>query len=408
MDDIEEWTRQVMEEVTKHTKTIQLTSDNPEVDPHLLHLWEARQGLLKRWKKQKRNRKLKVRIALLTREAEEYAEKLGIQNWNQLCDRLQGTLSNRKTWAILRSLLAKTESKKVTCQHIQRLIHNYQGSEEDVLEAITEKYIGNQQQQTTTITHLDYEGKSNPELDQPFSRAEIVAALRNLTRNTTPGRDRVNNKTLRNLDDRATECLLKHINESWETGKIPACWKHADVTMIPKPGKPITVQNLRPISLTSCVGKLFEHMVHNRLSPYLEENEFLPNTMFGFRPLLSTQDILLQLKEDVIDNLSTQHKSAILALDVKGAFDNISHSAVLDSLQRTNCGQKTYNFVRDFLTDRTATIGLGNLRTEQIKAPQKGTPQGSWLDTSHYLSVRRDIDGYEPRSSAHAVLASNP
>lgn len=409
MDDIEEWTRQVMEEVTKHTKTIQLTSDNPEVDPHLLHIWEARQGLLKRWKKQKRNRKLKVRIALLTREAEEYAEKLGIQNWNQLCDRLQGTLSNRKTWAILRSLLAKTESKKVTCQHIQRLIHNYQGSEEDVLEAITEKYIGNQQQQTTTITHLDYEGKSNPELDQPFSRAEIVAALRNLTRNTTPGRDRVNNKTLRNLDDRATECLLKHINESWETGKIPACWKHADVTMIPKPGKPITVQNLRPISLTSCVGKLFEHMVHNRLSPYLEENEFLPNTMFGFRPLLSTQDILLQLKEDVIDNLSTQHKSAILALDVKGAFDNISHSAVLDSLQRTNCGQKTYNFVRDFLTDRTATIGLGNLRTEQIKAPQKGTPQGSVISPLLFnIAMRglplllKDIKGL-----SHAIYADD-
>ncbi|XP_040078313.3 LOW QUALITY PROTEIN: uncharacterized protein LOC120850040, partial [Ixodes scapularis] len=409
MDDIEEWTRQVMEEVTKHTKTIQLTSDNPEVDPHLLHLWEARQGLLKRWKKQKRNRKLKVRIALLTREAEEYAEKLGIQNWNQQCDRLQGTLSKRKTWAILRSLLAKTESKKVTCQHIQRLIHNYQGSEEDVLEAITEKYIGNQQQQKTTITHLDYEGISNPELDQPFSRAEIVAALRNLTRNTTPGRDRVNNKTLRNLDDRATECLLKHINESWETGKIPACWKHADVTMIPKPGKPITVQNLRPISLTSCVGKLFEHMVHNRLSPYLEENEFLPNTMFGFRPLLSTQDILLQLKEDVIDNLSTQHKSAILALDIKGAFDNISHSAVLDSLQRTNCGQKTYNFVRDFLTDRTATIGLGNLRTEQIKAPQKGTPQGSVISPLLFnIAMRglplllKDIKGL-----SHAIYADD-
>ncbi|KAM7312353.1 uncharacterized protein ISCGN_009258 [Ixodes scapularis] len=189
MDDIEEWTRQVMEEVTKHTKTIQLTSDNPEVDPHLLHIWEARQGLLKRWKKQKRNRKLKVRIALLTREAEEYAEKLGIQNWNQLCDRLQGTLSNRKTWAILRSLLAKTESKKVTCQHIQRLIHNYQGSEEDVLEAITEKYIGNQQQQTTTITHLDYEGKSNPELDQPFSRAEIQPVVFVGRRDRHPVRD---------------------------------------------------------------------------------------------------------------------------------------------------------------------------------------------------------------------------
>ncbi|KAG0424680.1 hypothetical protein HPB47_028111 [Ixodes persulcatus] len=134
MDDIEEWTRQVMEEVTKHTKTIQLISDNPEVDPHFLHLWEARRSgpdHLKRWKKQKRNRKLKIRIALLSRQAEEYAERLGIQNWNQVYDRLPSTLSNRRTWAILKSLLAKTESKNVTGPHIQRLISNYQGSEED-------------------------------------------------------------------------------------------------------------------------------------------------------------------------------------------------------------------------------------------------------------------------------------
>nr|XP_050030525.1 uncharacterized protein LOC126526712 [Dermacentor andersoni] len=229
LEDIEEWTKNVMDLVTKYTKTIQLTADNPEVDPHLLHLWEARRGLLKRWKKQKRNRKLKIRIAAVSRQAEEYAEKLGRQNWNQMCDQLQGTLSNRKTWAILKTLLAKTESKTVTGQHIQRLIHNFQGTEEEALEAITEKYIGDEQQRKTQpVIHPEYEGEPNPDLDQPFTKSEIVAALRNLTRNTTPGRDKINNKTLRNLDDGATESLLKFINESWENGSIPASWKHAD------------------------------------------------------------------------------------------------------------------------------------------------------------------------------------
>lgn len=63
-------------------------------------------------------------------------------------------------------------------------------------------------------------------------------------------------------------------------------------------------------------------MVHNHLSPYFEENNYFPNTMYGFRPHLSSQDILLQLKEDILNKLTNQHKYSILALDIKGAFDN--------------------------------------------------------------------------------------
>lgn len=103
----------------------------------------------------------------------------------------------------------------------------------------------------------------------------------------------------------------------------------------------------------------------------------MASTMYGFRPHLSTQDVLLQLKECVINNLSTKYKSAILALDVKRAFDNVFHCVVLYSLYKTDCGQKTYNYVQDFLTDWTATVGLAHLitasseslRKEPIRAP---------------------------------------
>ncbi|KAM7284580.1 uncharacterized protein ISCGN_001674 [Ixodes scapularis] len=216
--DIEKWMQKVTAAVTKHTKTIQLTTDNPEVDPHLLHMWEVRQGLLRRWKRQKRNRKLKAKIAQITRQTEDYAKRLGRQNWNKVCDQPQGTLSNKRTWAIIRALLNRAEPKATSRQQIQKLIHNFSG---------------------------------------------------------------------RN-------------------------------------------------------GKIFE-----------------------------------KLKEEVIDNLSSRSKSIILALDIKGAFDNVSHEAVLRSLQETACGKKAYNYVRDFLADRTAMLGLGSLRTKKLKVPQRGTHQGS-------------------------------
>ncbi|XP_077532448.1 uncharacterized protein LOC144144812 [Haemaphysalis longicornis] len=118
-------------------------------------------------------------------------------------------------------------------------------------------------------------------------------------------------------------------------------------------------------------------MVHARLTSYLEDNGYIPDTMFGFRQHLSTQDILLLLKEDIIDHLDRHHKSCILAVDVKGAFDNVKHEKIFEHLQSTNCGPKAYNYARNFLTNRTATVGIGNLRGEKFQLPNKGTPQGS-------------------------------
>ncbi|KAM7298867.1 venom metalloproteinase antarease-like TtrivMP_A [Ixodes scapularis] len=154
-------------------------------------------------------------------------------------------------------------------------------------------------------------------------------------------------------------------------------WKHADVTLIPKPGKPLNPKNLRPISLTSCVGKLFEHMAHDRLSPHVEGKGYFPDTMYGFRPHLSTQDILLQLKEEVLDSLNNHSKRSILALDIKGAFDNISHQAILQGVASTNCGERTYKYFASFLTNRTATVGIGHLRSDTFATIPNVTPQGS-------------------------------
>ncbi|KAG0434710.1 hypothetical protein HPB47_018928, partial [Ixodes persulcatus] len=52
-----------------------------DVDNNLLHLWEARHCLVRRWRRQKHNKKLKARIAELTQRAAEYAAQLADSNW---------------------------------------------------------------------------------------------------------------------------------------------------------------------------------------------------------------------------------------------------------------------------------------------------------------------------------------
>lgn len=53
--------------------------------------------------------------------------------------------------------------------------------------------------------------------------------------------------------------------------------------------------HLNPIFLTSCLGKLFEHVILARLQTYLDDHVLYPDSMFHFRLPLSTQDVMLQI-----------------------------------------------------------------------------------------------------------------
>lgn len=186
---------------------------------------------------------------------------------------------------------------------------------------------------------------------------------------------------LRNLDDNSVEALTRYMNVCWERGQIPGQWKTAKVVMIPKPGKKLQIETLRPISLTSCVGKLMEHVILNRLNRYAEEEGLFPQTMIGFRPKLSKQDVMLRLKHNIIDgeNCSPLDTRAILGLELTKAFDNVKHTVILENMDKLGMGRRTYEYARNFLTDRTATPAVGGLQSSTLELGSRGTPQGSVL-----------------------------
>ena len=62
---------------------------------------------------------------------------------------------------------------------------------------------------------------------------------------------------------------------------------------VPKKGKDKkNTRSYRPISLLSCVGKLLERMVNQRLINHLESNNVLSPTQTGYRKFRSTEDQL--------------------------------------------------------------------------------------------------------------------
>ncbi|XP_037515219.1 uncharacterized protein LOC119391623 [Rhipicephalus sanguineus] len=119
-----------------------------------------------------------------------------------------------------------------------------------------------------------------------------------------------------------------------------------------------------------------EHAFLSRINAHLDDIEAYPDTMLAFRAHLSTQDAMLQIKHQVLDN-KTRGTRAILGLDLKKAFDNAAHAAILRKMATLNLGNRAYNYVKDFLTNGSISLTLGKLASEDSSMGSVGAPQGS-------------------------------
>lgn len=384
---LETWTAQLKVDVDKATKTITTDLPTEKMDSRLAHLLEAKQSLLARWKGQRLNRRLRKRISELNKNMEDHCRALSKQKWDEVCNSIDGQVRNGKSWNLLKHLLDDTNTRTNQRHSLAKILHQAKRTAppEDVTKTLVQKYLPLPTGPSTP--HPEYLGTDNTQLDADFSVEEVRRALHELNGRSAPGPDGITNKLLRNLDDPSVTYLTDTINEIWKKGELPDAWKLAHTILIPKPGKAPSLDHLRPISLTSCVAKVAEHVVLNRVGRYLEDHDCLPHHMIGFRSGLSTQDAMLLLKHQILDGGNTQDTRAILGLDLEKAFDNITHSSILKAIANLGLGRRFYDFVRSFLTGRRAVLCAGDLVSEEVELGQRGTPQGSVLSPTLFNLV---------------------
>ena len=123
----------------------------------------------------------------------------------------------------------------------------------------------------------------------PFSLTEHSTAISNFSSSTASGPDQIAYPLLK--PEPAQLLLLSLFNRSWHSHTFPSCWKPTTIIPIHKPGKPTSSPSFfRPISLTSCISKLFERLILSRLTFHLESNHLLSTCQAGVRPGKSPLD----------------------------------------------------------------------------------------------------------------------
>ena len=167
-----------------------------------------------------------------------------------------------------------------------------------------------------------------------FSPTEFLAAASNLTPSTATGPDKVAYPMLKHLPRSGMDFLLHIFNLSWSSHSFPSIWKTSSIIPIHKMGKPLdSPASLQPISLTSCISKLFERIILSRLLFFLESNSILSPRQVGFCPGRSTLDQILYLSQSISDGFNKPRlgsRTILSTIDFSKAFHSVWHPALFD------------------------------------------------------------------------------
>lgn len=214
-----------------------------------------------------------------------------------------------------------------------------------------------------------------------FTIEELREAASRIPSGKSPGPDGIRNEVLSAVAKWNPAPLLKIFNMCLEEMTFPARWKVARIVLLHKgPDKSVTdPASFRPISLLDGMGKLFERLVLNRMSPFV--SLALSPNQYGFRPgsgTMSAIQAVMDVASDAAKGVTQDRQLCVLVtLDIKNAFNSVPWRAIDEACAKIGLPTYLRRLVRSYLTDRYLLIP--NDDSQAQKRMTCGVPQGSVL-----------------------------
>ena len=175
----------------------------------------------------------------------------------------------------------------------------------------------------------------------------------------------------------------------FKNGIFPESCTLAKVIPLNKKGNKLDPNNYKPISILTCFSKILERLIYNRLQQFLKKHSVIHKSQYGFPKSISTEyaglDIVLNAFENINQNLFT----GLIFLDLRKAFDSVSHSTLLSKLDHYGMRGSANQLIKSFLIRRQYVSVIGT--NSDIKLITNGVAQGSTRGPVLFLLFINDL-----------------
>jgi hypothetical protein len=184
-------------------------------------------------------------------------------------------------------------------------------------------------------------------------------------------------------------------NIIFDNGIIPEKWTEGIIIPIFKNnGDENKPENYRPITLLSCLGKLFTAIINNRLNKFVEENEVIRQCQAGFRKKNHSTIYNIFVLQCLIDMRSAQNKKLFCVfIDFKKAFDTVWRNGLWFKLVKNNINGKCLNIIKNMYSNIKSKIKT-NQSSSGFFPCLSGERQGANLSPLLFSLYLNDLETY--------------
>ena len=236
---------------------------------------------------------------------------------------------------------------------------------------------------------------------RPVQELEVCNVIDSLKNKFSCGLDEIPTSVLKNSKTYLCPVLTHIINSSFVSGIFPDKLKISKVVPIfKKKGDKQNIVNYRPISLISNISKIFEKIVCNQLTEYLDNNKLLDEIQHGFRCNRSVTTAAVDFVSTIIESVDQGDHTVGIFMDLSKAFDSVKHSTLIKKLEFLGISNNSLAWFQSYLNNRYQRVEI-TFTSQKFRVTKMlsdlqpikfGVPQGSILGPLLFICYLKDIE----------------
>lgn len=248
-------------------------------------------------------------------------------------------------------------------------------------------------QNSNTINTFDWcmPYKVDAFLDSPFELCELNSVLKNLKDNKSPGQDGISYEFFKYAPENFINEVLYVLNVIFLKENIPASFKTAILIPLLKKGDPNIPSNYRGLSLIDTLCKIFNSILMNRITYWIDENNILNEYQAGFRKQYSTVDNVFNLTNIVQLNKLNGKNTYAFFVDFTCAFDLIPRNSLFYKLANMGLSSKIIRILQQSYDNTSSQIFFRNSLSNSFNV-YLGVKQGCILSPILFALYLNDLD----------------